>query len=143
MVGYRSGPVDVMLTSTTINNADGSDSNRTTLLGGNYNFGVLRAYAAYTWNKGFGTLDTRDALVGVGVPLGAGNLMASYIKKTDKFKSNGDVNQVALGYYYDISKRTAFYTSISRTDNDSAASYNAAAAGAKSSLFNAGIRHRF
>lgn len=141
---YSNGPVQAVLTHTRINNAGGNDSAKTTLLGGNYNFGMLKLFGAYAWNKGLGTLDTRDALIGVSARVGsAGNFMASYIRKSDKFKSNADANQFAIGYTHELSKRTALYTSISRTDNDSLASYNAGAPGGTDRLFNAGIRHKF
>lgn len=141
---YSNGPVQAVLTYTSINDASGNDSAKTTLLGGNYNFGMLKLFGAYAWNKGLGTLDTRDALIGLSAPVGsAGNFMASYIRKTDKFKSNADANQLAIGYTHELSKRTALYTSISRTANDSLASYNAGAPGGTDRLFNAGIRHKF
>lgn len=141
---YANGPVQAVLTYTGINDASGNDTAKTTLLGGNYNFGVAQVYAAYAWNKGVGTKDTRDALIGVRAPLGtAGTVMASYIRKSDKVNGNADANQLAIGYIHDLSKRTALYTSFSRTANDNLASYNVAVAGATDKLFNVGIRHKF
>jgi len=150
--GYRNGPIDAVLTYTANNDATGNVTGKTTLLGGNYNFGVVKAFAAYAWNKdvvapsGAVSLgaDTRNALIGLTAPVGpAGTFMASYIRLSDKSKSNADANQIAIGYTHDLSKRTALYTSFSRTGNDGAASYNAGAAGATDKLFNAGIRHKF
>ena len=141
-----------MLTYTATNDATGNVRGKTTLLGGNYNFGVVKAYAAYAWNKdvvapsGAVALgaDTRNALIGVSAPIGtAGTIMASYIRLSDKVKSNADANQIGVGYVHNLSKRTALYTSFSRTGNDGAASYNAGAAGATDKLFNVGIRHKF
>ena len=141
---YANGPVQAVLTYTGINDASGNDTAKTTLLGGNYNFDVARIYAAYAWNKGLGSKDTRDALIGVRAPVGAaGTFMASYIRKTDKVNGNADANQLAIGYIHDLSKRTALYTSFSRTANDNLASYNVAAAGATDKLFNVGMRHKF
>jgi len=151
MGGYRNGPIDVVLTHHRANDTTGNVTGKTTLLGGNYNFGVVKAYAAYAWNKdvtpgGAITLgsDTRDALIGVTAPIGsAGTLIASYIRLSNKQISNADANQVAIGYTHDLSKRTALYTSYGRLANDAGASYQVPTAGNTDKLFNVGIRHKF
>ena len=145
MLRYKAGPVDALLAYHRQNNATGTDNAKTTLLGGNYDFGRAKVYAAYAWDKGLGALDQRDALIGVGVPVGGvGTVLASYIRKTDKAVANADSNQIALGYVHDLSKRTALYTSYSRVSNDGAANYGGAAvAGATVKLFDFGVRHRF
>lgn len=144
--GYKQGPMDVVLTYHNTNNATASSSTKTTLLGGNYNFGKIQPHAAYAWNKGVAgaDVDTRDALLGLRAPIGgAGTLIASWIRKTNKTRADADATQVALGYTHDLSKRTALYTSYSRTTNDAASSVNVAAAGATGKLFNVGVRHKF
>lgn len=149
--GYKGGPVDVVLTYTGTNDATGNVTGKTTMLGGNYNFGPAAVYAAYAWNKDVvapsgavaAGADTRNALLGVAVPFGAGTFKASYIKLSDKATANADANQIALGYVYDLSKRTALYTSISRTANDGGAKYNTDTGGATDKLFDVGIRHKF
>lgn len=143
LVGYKAGAVDVVLTTQNTNNATDTDSTKVTLLGGNYNFGVVKAYATVAWEKGAGTLDQRDVVVGLTAPVGAGKVIVSYIKKTDNAVANKDANQVAVGYTYDLSKRTALYTSYSRLSNDANAAYKVAAAGNTDKLFNAGVRHSF
>lgn len=151
MGGYRNGPIDVMLTHHRANDATGNVTGKTTLLGGNYNFGVVKAYAAYAWNKDVtptGAIslgaDTRDALIGVTAPIGsAGTLIASYIRLSDKAVSNADANQIAIGYTHNLSKRTALYTSYGRLANDDGASYKVPTAGNTDKLFNVGIRHKF
>jgi predicted porin len=150
-VGYKTGPVDVVLTYNGTNDATGNVKGKTTLLGGNYNFGPAAVFAAYAWNKDVvaptgvvaAGADTRNALVGVTVPVGAGTFKASYIKLSDKATSNADANQIAIGYVYDMSKRTALYTSLSRTANDSGAKYNTDTGGSSDKLFDVGIRHKF
>jgi predicted porin len=50
------------------------------------------------------------------VPLGAGEFKASYIRgKGDSDFIKG--NQIALGYVYNLSKRTAVYTTYARVSN--------------------------
>ncbi|MEO5698687.1 MAG: porin, partial [Burkholderiaceae bacterium] len=59
------------------------------------------------------------------------------------------VNQIALGYVYNLSKRTAVYTTVSRLDNKdnttkAIAGGNAGiTAGGKSTAAEFGIRHFF
>jgi predicted porin len=150
-VGYKNGPIDSILTYTGTKDATGNTTGKTTMLGGNYNFGPAAVYAAYAWNKDVlaptgvvaAGADSRNALIGVTVPIGAGTLKASYIKLWDKAVNNADANQIAIGYVYDLSKRTALYTSISRTANDSGARYNTDTGGATDKLFDVGIRHKF
>jgi len=148
--GYANGPIDVVLTYTGNNDATGTVTGKTTLLGGNYNFGVVKLFGAYAWNKDVtpgGSIalgaDSRDALIGISAPIGAGTIRASYIRLSDKANSSADANQIAIGYTYELSKRTLLYTSLSRTGNDSAASYNVSAAGATDKLFDVGVRHKF
>ena len=145
MLRYTQGPVDALVAYHYQNNATATDSAKTTLLGGTYDFGVVKMHAAYAWDKGTGTTDQRDGLIGVTVPVGgAGAFLASYIKKTDKATANSDASQIAIGYTHDLSKRTALYTSYSRVSNDSAAKYaNAAVAGATVKLLDFGLRHKF
>jgi predicted porin len=145
--GYRNGPVDVILAYNKTTDALGVDSAKTTLLGGNYDFGFIKPYLAYAINKGVGTLDTRDALVGFRLPVGvADTIIASWLLKNDRQKDNANTNQLGLGYQHDFSQRTAFYASISRTGNSSQANYHTgvgAPLGASDNLADIGIRHRF
>ncbi|MFD2273073.1 porin [Undibacterium arcticum] len=150
-VGYKkNGPVDVVLTHQNIKNPTDTNTTKITLLGGNYNFGVVKAFASYAWEKkgvvlGTATrLDQRDSLVGLTAPVGTvGTLLISYIRKTDKAVTNADASQVAIGYTHNLSKRTALSTSYGELRNDGAAKYKVAAPGNIDKLFNVGIRHFF
>ena len=129
-IGYASGPIAAVLTYQNTNNATATDSTKTTLIGGNYNFGLLQPFIAYAMNKGFGTLDTRDSLIGLKVNLTAADtIMASYMHKSDKAISNANANQIALGYTHNLSTRTNLYTSWGRLRNDANAAYRVTAAG--------------
>lgn len=153
--GYAQGPINVQLAhhrqslaaSGTGATAVGAGDVKTTMLGATYDFKIVKAHAAYGWNKGDRTgalLDTRDMMLGVSVPVGAsGTVLADYIRKSDQRIADADSNMVAVGYLYALSKRTNLYTSYSRTENDRRASVNAAAPGATDTLFNVGVRHRF
>jgi len=152
---YANGPLYATLAFHSQNlltaaNADNGDA-RTVLLGATYNFGAVKAHFGWAQNDGDSAanvknLDSRDLLVGVSAPLGGGqsNVQASYIRRSDKIGANRDVTQWALGYTYDLSKRTNLYASYARVDNEAAANLGgAAAAGRDPSLFNVGVRHRF
>lgn len=142
-LNYTAGPFIAQLAYHEAENATGTDSARTTLLGGVYDFGVARLHAAYAVNRGVGPLDTRDAMIGASVPFGPHAFLVSYLQKDDRVRANADADQLNLAYTYALSKRTNFYTSYSRTSNDAAVSYLAARPGATDKVINAGIRHRF
>lgn len=149
--GYKNGPIDVVVAHHRNNDVTGDNNGKTSLLGGNYNFGMVKAYAAYAWNKDVtatGVLapgaDTRDALIGLTAPVGpSGTVIASYIRLWDKNIDNADASQAAIGYVHDLSKRTAVYASYSHLSNDDRASYQVPVAGNTDKLFNIGIRHTF
>ena len=140
---YAAGPFLASLAYEKVNDASGNDSARKTLVGATYNFGVAKAHAAYEANKGTGALDTRVWLLGVSVPVGAGAILADYTRVTDQARANANANQIAVGYTYNLSKRTNLYTSFSRTANDDLVAYNAGAIGATDKLIDFGIRHKF
>jgi len=153
--GYVLGPAYVKIGYHNVNDAKGVPG-WLTFVGAKYDFGFATAYFNYVVNKGsavFGIVnaDSRDVMVGVTVPYGQGRFIASYIRKDDRTPQNFDANQIAFGYLYFISKRTNFYTSIARIDNNAPAGSktgfyrvgNATEQGIGSRAFNLGIRHLF
>ncbi|MFA7287169.1 MAG: porin, partial [Patescibacteria group bacterium] len=117
-LGYKAGPIDVVLTTQNTRNATDTDSTKVTLLGGNYNFGIAKAFLTFDTETGVGTTDLRHMVVGAVVPVGAGSIKLSYIKRQDNAVATKDAEQYAIGYTYDLSKRTALYTSYSRLTNE-------------------------
>ncbi|MDC8757322.1 porin [Janthinobacterium fluminis] len=152
-LGYQNGPLLVKLAYHSANNGDASDKAKSALIGATYDFGAVKAHAAYGSNKGTGTADNRDLLLGLTVPMGAHTLLASYIRKDDKSSANRDASQFALAYTYALSKRTALYTSLARVGNDNGATFRTASAGAPAGgqigaaggtrELNVGMRHLF
>jgi predicted porin len=62
--------------------------------------------------------------------------------------SSNDANQIAVGYIYNLSKRTALYTTASRITNKGTQAFAipggpALTAGGKSQAVEAGLRHSF
>ncbi|WP_256080663.1 porin [Massilia sp. YIM B04103] len=174
-LNYSNGPLNARLAYNNRNNDDQpvlggpvaeKDTGRNTLLAVNYDFQVAKAFFMYSDNKGlnsaalanttnpYGTAvvpvastKSADALIGVTVPVGgAGKFIASYINKNDKTNLNQDANQWALGYTYDLSKRTTTYVAYAKIKNKNGAGYtvgNNSEAGTGDKAFNIGVRHSF
>lgn len=145
-LNYGAGPLKVGLGYHRLNNAAATDNARNTVIGGTYDFGVAKAHLAYGKNKGTGTVDNNDLLVGATVPFGPHKLLASFIRKDDDSALNRDANQWALGYTYALSKRTDFYTAYARINNKRGATFtvgNNTEAGSGNKAFNLGVRHTF
>lgn len=143
---YGSGPAHIGLAHHDVADTSGSLHTRSTLLVGKYDFGVARLSLGYNINKATTGTNNTDALIGVSVPAGQGAFLASYIQKNDKTAANRNASQVAVGYLYELSKRTTLYTAYGKIDNDNGAGYtvgNALDPGTGNKALNLGIRHRF
>lgn len=140
------------------------DVAKNTLLAANYDFKVVKAFFGWEVNKGAGSStvpvanafgfkvapkassDSDNLLLGVNVPAGPGNFIASYTRMNDKTINNQDANQIGVGYLYPLSKRTSTYVAYARIKNKNGAGYTAGnnnEAGSGDSAFNLGIRHSF
>ncbi len=144
---YASGPAYVGFTFYDVGNAAGNGAARKNyLLGGTYDFGVVKLHALVQKSSGTSTLDVLDLMGGVTVPVAGGNVMASYIHHNDRTLANKDANQIGVGYIYPLSKRTSVYTAFARIKNDNGATFtvgNATAAGTGDKAFNLGVVHNF
>jgi len=144
---YQSGPVYAGIALQNVNDALGNTS-RQKLIGGSYDFSIAKAAVAYQKNSNdLKTVDNNNWMIGVTVPVGiAGNVLASFIHSIDNTVPTDNAgSQWALGYTYDLSKRTTLYTAYSRNINDAKSNIGglAAANGLTDTLFNVGIRHKF
>ncbi|MDB5962093.1 MAG: porin [Massilia sp.] len=142
------------------------DIGTNTLLAANYDFGVVKGYAAFGVDKGFNSAvlpntsnpfgavgvrptsstDSTDMLLGAAVPVGQGTILASVINKNDKTSFDQDATQLAVGYTYALSKRSTLYTSYGKIKNRRGAGYTVGTAtdpGSGDSSYNAGVRHTF
>lgn len=146
---YANGPLALALANHQSNNTTVlGGAKKTTLMGGTYNFGAIKAHAGYARNKNDTTagvvLDSRDLMLGVSAPIGGTDtVLASYLRKNNKLVANADSRQLAVGYTHTVSKRTNLYTSYSRTSNDAGAKINAGANGKSDNLYDFGVRHSF
>jgi len=146
-VNYASGPAYAGVTFYDLGNAAGTGAAKKVLtFGGSYDFGVIKVHALGQKVSGTTALDIFNLMAGVTVPLGGGNLMASYVKHNDRTSADKDANQIGIGYLYPLSKRTSLYTSFARIQNIHGAGIlvgNATEGGTGNKAFNAGVVHNF
>ncbi len=172
-VGFANGPLNVALAlqdskqivggSNVLPTSQGSDL-REVNMGASYNLGVVKPMIYYgtsdvrggTVNRGNTRFNT--LLLGVTAPLGAGELRAS-IAHYDLKDSENDANKFAIGYGYNLSKRTQLYATVARVSNKGNARYSvgygggtagvqgitntAPRAGGDSTGLDIGVRHSF
>lgn len=148
---YANGPILVTAAYHKADNIPGgailADATKIGFVGATYDFKVVKLAAAYgkTTND-LDTVDNKDWMLGVTVPVGPGNILGTYTRVTnDAISTDNKSNQIAVGYTYDLSKRTNLYTSFSRTANDANVNGGGLAAGngLTDKMFNVGIRHKF
>lgn len=147
--GYSVGDLDLTVAySNQKYDVAGFDDKKTDLLvGGVYDFKSVKAHVAYNQTKyEEGTTfegKVNNFLLGVSVPMGKHNLMASYIRNEVKDVDQAKTNQFALGYTYGMSKRTKLYASYAHVSNDDNVALQAVALGENTTRFNAGVSHSF
>ena len=127
-------------------NITGLDHSRNALLAARYNFGVAELMAGFADNHGLAGAESRDALLGVIVPFGASRVYASFIKHDDRTAAARDASQWAIGYTYNLSKRTDLYAAYAHISNKNGATFkvgNATTSGTGNTGANLGVRHSF
>lgn len=81
------------------------------------------------------------------VPVGVGQILASYSRYETTAPGNPESKKLALGYVHHLSKRTALYTTWARVKNSggAAVALNGSVTGANqsSSGLDIGVRHSF
>ena len=152
---YANGPVyvtaiyqAVLANDAVVNN----DGNKAWLLGGSYDFKVVKLFANYAREKDERTateLTKKYWSVGVSAPVSAaGTVQAEYADyKTDAAQSK--TKGFSVGYTHALSKRTTLYTAVSRMSNDDAVGVGIdrgvgiGANGENITGFAAGFNHKF
>ena len=153
-IGYAAGPIETAIaygqtwTNTT--------SKLKTLDGGvSYDFSVVKLFAQYA-DLRYDRWKRANYLVGATVPVGLGLIRASYTHSNfdgpacpASLTTCDDANQLAIGYVYFLSKRSALYTTAAIIDNSANGALtvpggpNGMHRGEKSHGFEAGLRHIF
>ena len=98
-------------------------------------------------------VDAASYQIGLHYRIGAGRIMASVAHQNDRGTTDSDANLFALGYDYNLSKRTDIYTVVAQIKNSNQAQYIPGAAGSPGGFaktpgdstrgIQVGIRHRF
>ena len=122
-IGYGSGPFDIAFGTGETKNAAAKDFTQTNL-GASYNFGVAQIMGQWGIHKTGapiaalkgGTKATHYTL-GARIPLGSGFIPVSYSHVSRNDANNGAASKVAIGYVYNLSKRTALYTNYASISN--------------------------
>jgi predicted porin len=145
-LGYAAGPINVAIsygkTDTT------PRAWKRTNLGGSYNLGFATLMAQWNKSDGGASGEIKHILLAGTVPMGASTFKASYVKSDGGGAiAARDATQIALGYQYDMSKRTALYANYARINNKAGANYalpgNALSLGKDSTGYEFGVRHTF
>ena len=154
-IGYGAGPVNVAVA---YGNTEATGARDVTAfnVAGSYNLGFMTLFGQYHMtdftNSAAQDLSQTNLMVGLTVPVGAGTIKASYGKvDTDlSTTASAGATQVAVGYVYDLSKRTAVYGHYSKISNDSGVKFAASGSGPTfsgtgqgSTGFELGLRHNF
>jgi predicted porin len=149
-VGYAAGPINV--SAAYGKTETGTPDLKVMSVGASYNFGVATIQGVYEQLKA-DARKQKTFLIGTVVPLGQGELHASFDKADQSgnaVQNAADADQIAVGYVYNLSKRTAMYGTYSRIKNKGTANFSVATingaptgAGLKSEGLELGVRHSF
>ena len=147
-LGYQQGPLNVALSYATTGTAT-SDDFKVMNAGVSYNVGAVTAMALAN-SAQYGAKKQRNWELGLIVPLGLWEVKASY-QRADASGAGTDANdahQFAVGYVYNLSKRTALYGTYAQLTNAGNAAFAVgtppnAVAGKSSKGYEFGIRHVF
>jgi predicted porin len=184
--GYAAGPLDVAASyaqnDTSFTTGTGAAAVarpgkiKTFNLGATYDFGVAKLYGEYSRSKDqrdplnlftvVPDVDLTGYLIGVTVPIGPGQIRASYSRVKYDFNrapvffgvnpADPKADKFAIGYVHNLSKRTALYATIARVSNKNGAGLTVGAGPSYTTAFNGtslqpktstgyefGIRHAF
>ncbi|MES2183199.1 MAG: porin [Pseudomonadota bacterium] len=103
-----------------------------------------------TSNSGIAATRYHTYLLGASIPLGSGYIPVSVMHSERNNTAGSSAVQLAVGYVYDLSKRTSLYATYARIRNSNGAAFVVGGsasvpglANATSSGFDIGIRHNF
>ena len=128
-IGYAAGRVAVSAaTARTENNLTGGQRFHDDIVGGSYDFGVVRLSAAWRQFR-FADAKETHVLLAALAPVGAGQVKLSVQRVRSQGRvgavdlSSAGAMQLGLGYVHALSKRTALYATVSRVDNRGTSTY--------------------
>jgi len=153
-LGYAAGPFNV---GAAVGKTERGVAELDTMnVSASFNMGFATLFAGYEnseYTSGATSNDIDLITVAMTMPLGKGLLKAQYTK-ADSSSANFDATMFGVGYVYNLSKRTALYTSYGKINNDgnttAGGNYTAGSAGPagmrrgeSSTGYEFGITHSF
>jgi len=158
-IGYAAGPFNIAVAYGETPQAIGNESLEAFNVGASWNLGFMTLMGQYH-DYSIGARQTENFMIGGTLPLGSGTLKASYgMTSVDSAGQaglpgsstvSGDASQIAVGYVYDLSKRTALYATYSLIDNDPGLRFVASGSGKTNGVggfssqgMEFGVRHSF
>ena len=121
-IDYSSGPALVGLAidrikvaAASVGLAGGPVTSTTAFMGAAYDFKVVRVNAWYQTNRIDNLPNVNGYAVGATVPFGVSSLRAQVARRTE---ANAGGTLVAVGYDYNLSKRSLVYARLARQSND-------------------------
>ncbi len=159
-LGFAAGPIDIAAAYATqrLDLTPGQPSQKTANIGGSYDLGVAKLMGYFDRDTlsyaGVDKKENRYSL-GVSVPVGQGEIKGGY--DYSKLNNNGastKISKFAVGYVYNLSKRTALYSTVARLSNSNGTTVGiggntggtaapSPVAGGKSMAAEVGLRHFF
>ena len=150
-VGFAAGPFNIAGAYAQSGIAGSTEKAKDANIGGSYDFGVVKLMGYYDQTKVLTVKETRisGSLV---VPLGQGEIHASVSQGKQDTSPAPKAQQLALGYVYNLSKRTAMYGTVAQISNKNGATSSISGGtaitalptpGGKSKGFEVGVRHFF
>ncbi|MDR7051248.1 putative porin [Duganella sp. 3397] len=139
-------PLNVVLTHHQRDNPLATARSRSTMLAARYRVGDVTTHASLSHNQDLLARASNDALIGATLAVGQGKWMASAIFHRDQSTLEQHARQLAIGYTYNLSRRTDLYTAYAHISNRNGAAFhvgNATDNGTGTGGFNLGVRHVF
>ena len=149
-IGYAAGALDVAASLSDTDNTLAGDKFRVSSIGASFDTGPVKLFGLAHVSKQT-PREQRNWALGATAPLGLFVLRASYVHaRLTNSANNADYTgkQLALGAVYNLSKRTALYSTASRVQNSATGKFviagaPAISAGQGSRAIEAGINHSF
>ena len=151
-LGYRNGPLDTAVGFAKGRGASADQDADQFNIFASYDLGVVKPFIGFNQEKNKAAVEVKyqSYLLGLTAPVGPGTVRVSY-NDVDLKNSADDAQKFAIGYVYDLSKRTAVYGTVSFLKNKGASAVSLAgnglslggASGENQTGYQVGIRHAF
>ena len=151
-LGYRNGPLDTAIGFAKGRGASADQDADQFNIFASYDLGVVKPFIGFNQEKNKAAVEVKyqSYLLGLTAPVGPGTVRVSY-NDVDLKNSADDAQKFAIGYVYDLSKRTAIYGTYAHVKNKGAAAFGAAPggltfttpAGQNVNGYEFGVRHSF